>query len=101
MTLLHTAHLRAKPDAVEAYKARLLRHARTSIEHEPGGCMRFDVHQDRNDPTLFMLIEIYRDEAALEAHRASPHFSEYRRDTDDWVVERQWWFWQSLEALDN
>ncbi len=98
MTVLHTAHLRAKPDAVASYKARLLRHARTSLEREPDGCLRFDVHQDRNDPTLFMLLEIYRDEAALEAHRSSAHFSEYRRDTDDWVIERQWWYWQPLDS---
>ena len=97
MTVLHTAHLRAKPDAVEAYKARLLRHARISLDREPGGCLRFDVHQDRNDPTLFFLIEVYRDEAALEIHRNSPHFAEYRRDTDAWVAERQWWYWQPLE----
>jgi autoinducer 2-degrading protein len=91
MTVLHTAHLRAKPDAVETYKARLLRHARTSLQREPG-CLRFDVHQDKNDPTLFFLIEVYRDEAALEAHRTSAHFAGYRRDTDDWVIERQWWY---------
>jgi quinol monooxygenase YgiN len=97
MTVLHTAHLRAKPDAVEAYKARLLRHARISLDREPGGCLRFDVHQDRNDPTLFFLIEVYRDEAALETHRNSPQFAEYRRDTDAWVAERQWWYWQPLE----
>ena len=98
MTVLHTAHLRATPEAVAAYKARLLRHAHTSLEREPGGCLRFDVHQDKTDPTLFFLIEVYRDEAALEAHRTSLHFAEYRRDTDDWVIERQWWYWQPLHA---
>ena len=64
MTVFHTAHLRARADAVEQYKARLLRHARTSLEREPGGCLRFDVHQDLKDPTLFLLIEIYRDRHA-------------------------------------
>lgn len=98
MTVLHTAHLRAKPDAVETYKARLLRHAHITLEREPGGCLRFDVHQDKNDPTLFFLIEVYRDEAALAAHRSSAHFAEYRLDTDDWVLERQWWYWQPLVA---
>jgi (4S)-4-hydroxy-5-phosphonooxypentane-2,3-dione isomerase len=98
MTLLHTAHLRTRPDAVDAYKARLLRHARTSLEREGGGCLRFDVHQDKNDPTHFFLLEVYRDRAALEAHRASPHFAEYRRDTDDWVTNRQWWYWKALNV---
>ena len=63
MMIHHTAHLRAHPHAVEQYKARLLRHARTSLEREPGGCLRFDVHQDRDDPSLFLLIETYADPA--------------------------------------
>lgn len=96
MTVFHTAHLRARADAVEQYKARLLRHARTSLEREPGGCLRFDVHQDLKDPTLFLLIEIYRDEATFEVHRNSEHFLAYKQDTQDWVVERTWWYWQPL-----
>lgn len=97
MSLFHTAHLRARPEAVEQYKERLLRHARTSLEREAGGCLRFDVHQDRNDPTLFLLIEVYRDQAALDAHRASEHFAAYKRDTDAWVAERTWWYWAPLD----
>lgn len=96
MPVLHTAHLRAHPEAVELYKERLLRHARTSLECEPGGCLRFDVHQDRDDPTLFLLIEVYRDETAFEQHRASAHFLTYREDTKDWVAERRWWYWTPL-----
>lgn len=97
MPVLHTAHLRARPDVVDLYKARLLRHARNSLEREPGGCLRFDVHQERDDPTLFLLIEVYRDEEAFAAHRSSPHFQEYREDTKEWVSERQWWHWTRLE----
>jgi quinol monooxygenase YgiN len=47
---------------------------------------------------LFFLIEIYRDEAALEAHRTSPHFLAYRNDTDTWVAERKWWYWTPLDV---
>ena len=65
----------------------------TSLEREQGGCLRFDVHQDQHDPTLFLLIEIYRDEAAFEAHRNSAHFQAYKQDTQDWVAERTWWYW--------
>ena len=38
------------------------------------GCHRFDIHQETKDPTLFLLIEIYADQAAFDAHRNSPHF---------------------------
>ena len=95
--VFHTAHLRAKPDAIEQYKARLLQHGRNSLRLEKGGCLRFDVHQDKQDPTLFLLIEIYSDEAAFEAHRNSAHFAAYKQDTQDWVAERTWWYWNPLE----
>jgi len=98
MAILHTAHLRTHPHAVEQYKQRLLRHARISLDAEPGKCLTFEVHQDRNDPTLFFLLEIYSDDAALEAHRTSPHFLAYRKDTDDWVAERKWWYWTPLDV---
>lgn len=97
MAIFHTAHLRAHSEHVERYRARLLAHARNSLTLESGGCMRFDVHQDENDPTLFLLIEIYRDREAFDAHRISDHFAEYRRDTETWVAGRSWWYWQPLE----
>lgn len=96
MSKLHTAHLRVRPEAVAAFKARLLRHARISVTQEPG-CHRFDVHQERGDPTLFLLVESYADEAAFEAHRTSPHYLAFREDVKAWVVERTWWYWDALD----
>jgi (4S)-4-hydroxy-5-phosphonooxypentane-2,3-dione isomerase len=43
---------------------------------EPG-CLMYIVHRHRTDSTRFFIYEQYRDEAALEAHRKSPHFQEY------------------------
>ena len=93
--LLHTAHLTCHPDHLQAFKARLLRHARISREAEPG-CRRFDVHQERGEPTLFLLIEVYEDQAALDLHRRSEHYQAFRADTARWVVERRWWLWETL-----
>lgn len=95
MTLLHTAHLTVRDDVVEDFKARLLRHARTSVEAEPG-CLRFAVHQETERPAMFLLIEVYADQAALDAHRDSPHYKAFRADVQDWVVDRKWWFWTAL-----
>lgn len=91
--LIHTAHLVCRADIVDQFRARLVRHAATSVERE-AGCRRFDVHQEKTDPTLFFLHEVYADEAALEQHRASEHYAAFRRDTADWVVSRHWWFWE-------
>jgi quinol monooxygenase YgiN len=93
MPILHTAHLRVRLDIVDNFLARLLRHAAISLDREPG-CHRFDIQQECNDPTLFLLVEEYADEAALQAHRDSPHYQAFRNDVQDWVVERQWWFWE-------
>jgi autoinducer 2-degrading protein len=95
MPILHTAHLRAREDVIDRFRERLLRHARITLDAEPG-CHRFDIHQEANDPALFLLIETYADEAALAAHRASPHYLQFREDVKGWVVERTWWFWNRL-----
>lgn len=63
-------------DAVEAFKEATLRNARASI-NEPG-IARFDVIQDRDEPTRFTLIEVYRDEQAPAAHKLTPHYLEWR-----------------------
>lgn len=90
--VFHTAHLRCRPEALDVFKARLTRHAQISVSTEPG-CSRFDVHQERSDPTLFLLIECYDDEEAFRSHRASPHFLAFREDVKEWLLERTWWYW--------
>lgn len=43
---------------------------------EPGN-LRWDVWRDQADPSRFVLDELYVDDAAVAAHRASPHFAAY------------------------
>lgn len=93
--LLHTAHLTCHNEIIDRFKARLLKHARTTLDNEPG-CHRFDVHQEDANPSLFLLIEAYADAAALEIHRQSAHYKAFREDTKDWVVDRKWWFWTKV-----
>jgi len=97
MVTFHTAHLRVRAEVVDQFKARLLRHASISVTQEPG-CSRFDVYQERGDPTLFLLVESYVDEAAFEPHQTSPHYLAFREDVKEWVVERNWWYWDPLVA---
>ena len=99
MAYIHTAHLTVKPDCIDRFKVRLALHARTSVAAEPG-CLVFRPHQDRKDPTRFLLYEVYADEAALEVHRESPHYKQFRRDVEDWVVGREWWFWEEMAAAE-
>ena len=56
--------------------ADLLRQVAPLSRAEPG-CLQYDVHRDRDDANRFFLFERYVDEAALEAHGASPHFQQF------------------------
>jgi quinol monooxygenase YgiN len=60
----------------EDFRAASLVNARES-RHEPG-VVRFDVIQDREDPTRFVLMEIFRDAAGAAAHRETPHYQAWR-----------------------
>jgi len=55
--------------------ADLLRRLMALSRAEPG-CLQYDVHRDPDDPNSFFLFERYVDDAAFEAHQASPHFRE-------------------------
>jgi len=51
----------------------------TAESCKEAGCLMYVVHRHRSDPTRFFIYEQYVDDAALEAHRNSPHFLEYAR----------------------
>jgi (4S)-4-hydroxy-5-phosphonooxypentane-2,3-dione isomerase len=51
-------------------------------ERDEPGCMRFNVLQDGQDQNVYYFFEVYRDEAALEAHRAAPHYAVWRAAAD-------------------
>src|SRR3989441_11985351 len=51
-------------------------------ERDEPGCMRFNVLQDAQDQNVYDFYEVYRDEAALEAHRAAPHYAVWRAAAD-------------------
>ena len=60
-----------KPDAVAAFEAATEHNARQS-RLEPG-VARFDVLQQRDDSTRFVLLEVYRDPEAAIAHKTTAH----------------------------
>ncbi len=78
--------IQVKPEHREAFMEAMLDDARGSNEDEPG-CLRFDVLQDTEDPNRVHLYEVYRDEAALEAHRQAPHYTKWRATVQDWFAE--------------
>ena len=73
--------VRVKPEARERFLAAIEADALGSERDEPG-CMRFNVLQDAQEENVYYFYEVYRDEAALEAHRATPHFALWRAAVD-------------------
>lgn len=71
-----------KPEFNKRFRKASLGDAQGSVKDEPG-CYRFDILQANADPNRFHLYEVYADEAALEAHRDSPHYKKWRNTVQD------------------
>ena len=69
-------HCRVKPDQVDAFREATLANARASVKEV--GVARFDVIQDRDDPTRFVLSEVYRSAEAPAAHKETAHYQTWR-----------------------
>lgn len=54
--------------------------------HEPG-CRRYEVHRAKDDARKFLIFEQYDDEAALESHRATPHFIAHAKNGLQTIME--------------
>ena len=87
MLIVHV-HVQVKPECVESFKTASLDNARHSVQ-EPG-IARFDVVQQADDPTRFVLVEVYRNDEAPAAHKATAHYTTWRDAVADMMaVPRQ------------
>jgi autoinducer 2-degrading protein len=84
MLIVHV-HARVKPEQIEAFRAATLENARNSVQ-EPG-VVRFDVIQQEDDPSRFVLVEIYRTPDAPAAHKATAHYAAWRDAVADMMAE--------------
>ena len=75
MLVVHV-HVHLKPEHVDGFKQASLANARESIK-EPG-IARFDVVQQQDDPTRFVLVEAYRTADAPAAHKETRHYQMWR-----------------------
>jgi (4S)-4-hydroxy-5-phosphonooxypentane-2,3-dione isomerase len=84
MVILHVT-IQVKSEHVSEF-VEVVRHDAEHSETDEPGCLRFDVIQDRDDSNRFYFYEVYRDEAALEAHRQTPHFKLYAEKVQPWLA---------------
>ena len=84
MLIVHV-FVHVKTDAVDAFTAATLENARNSVcEH---GVVRFDVVHQEDDPTRFLLIEIYRTPADPARHKETAHYATWRDTVEPMMAE--------------
>ena len=71
---------RLKPGTVDRFRKLIAENARASVRDEQG-CRQFDVVTPEGDTDRIVLYEIYDDPAAFEAHKLTPHFATFDRDS--------------------
>lgn len=84
MLIVHV-FIHVKPDCVAAFKAASLENAAHSVQ-EPG-IARFDVIQQADDPSRFVLVEVYRDPDAPARHKETAHYAKWRDTVADMMAE--------------
>ena len=84
MIVVHV-HVRVKLEHVEAFRVATLANARRSVD-EPG-VARFDVVQQSDDPTRFVLVEVYRNAEAPAAHKETAHYQTWRDAVAEMMAE--------------
>jgi quinol monooxygenase YgiN len=75
MIVIHV-HVNVTPAGIEAFAEASRKNAEQSVR-EPG-IARFDVIQQHDDPTRFVLVEVYRSPEAVAAHKDTPHCAIWR-----------------------
>ncbi|UCE47835.1 MAG: antibiotic biosynthesis monooxygenase [Phycisphaerales bacterium] len=84
MLVVHV-HVHVKPDQVEAFRQASLENARNSVQ-EPG-IARFDVIQQQDDPTRFILVEVYRTLEDPGRHKETAHYQKWRDTVAQMMAE--------------
>jgi len=84
MFIVHV-HVHVKPEFVEAFREATLVNARASVQ-EPG-VARFDVIQQLDDPTRFILVEVYRTPEDANRHKETAHYPVWRDAVAEMMAE--------------
>ena len=84
MLIVHV-HVHVKPEFVDAFRQATLENALNSVQ-EPG-LARFDVIQQLDDPTRFVLVEVYRTPEDPARHKETAHYQKWRDTVAEMMAE--------------
>ena len=74
-----------KKEKVVQFTEAILENARGT--RQESGNVRFDVLQQAEDPTRFLLYEVYHTPADFTAHQQTPHYLRFKELAADWMAE--------------
>lgn len=99
--LVVLVNVSVRREMLAEFERAILANADGARTREPG-CIRFDVSQKEDDPAQWLFYEVYRDSAAFETHRASPHFAAYQQVADRALLSKSLtrWTTKSLTVAD-
>ena len=95
--LVVLVNVTVRREMLAEFERAILANADTARTREPG-CIRFDVSQKEDDPAQWLFYEVYKDSAAFETHRASPHFAAYQQVADRAVLSKTLTRWITKSA---
>jgi autoinducer 2-degrading protein len=78
-------HVIVKPEFIEAFKQATIENASNSVQE--AGIARFDVIQESEDPTKFILVEVYKTAEAPAAHKETAHYVRWRDTVAEMMAE--------------
>jgi autoinducer 2-degrading protein len=84
MLIVHV-FVHVKPEFVDAFREATKINASNSVRE--AGVARFDVIQQEDDPTRFVLVEVYRDVEATVKHKETAHYLTWQETVAPMMVE--------------
>lgn len=84
MHIVHV-HVHVKDEYLQAFQQATIENARNSVQ-EPG-IARFDVLQQQDDPTRFLLIEVYRTRQDPARHKETAHYAKWNTTVQEMMAE--------------
>lgn len=77
-------NIQVKHEFIEEFKEICIENAKSSVK-EPG-IKRFDVLQQADDPTRFVLVEAYLDETGIANHKQTAHYNKWRTEAERMII---------------
>ncbi len=86
--LIVIVHVHVKEEHISAFTEATIENAFHSLQEK--GIHSFDVIQEKNDPSKFVLLEVYKDEAASNAHKETDHYQRWKETVADMMAEARY-----------